>query len=290
MKKIMIGCPISIKRDWCLPFYLQCLDELDYPKENLHVSFLYNYPEDKGPDRTLEILEDFESENFDKYRKIETKVAKTNYEDWRIPTRSFDFFAAIRNEWLKMADKKDQYYMNIDSDILFKPHTLNELLKWNKNVVSGLIQNPPLSDGSPGFNVMAKMEGMYHRNGDNMYTHLPIRTIRINGIWKFDQGLYKLIEPPIVGVAGAMILFSKKIIDEGVKFGYHTQGEDIYFCEEVRKKGYEVYTDCTLYGEHLLSPDQLEDILGDKVPPGYILRPPAHNLVNRNIQTKIEFE
>jgi hypothetical protein len=282
---VMIGCPISNNRGWIALHYLQHLYAIDYPKKKMDMAFLYNYPSDadKGSvDDTRCILENFRDDFGSEYRSFQIREATTNYEDSRTPGRNFTLFTEIRNRWLEMRNSKDDYIFSIDSDILLpltqnqssntttqgqpSSNILRRLIDWDKPIVSALIYNG-LTQGTTGdqaFNFMVKTTEK-HADGSYRYLHRPAAVLENDAVWKRDGEppyIWRLTDLPRVDMTGAAMLIRKDVLDSGVVFGYHVQGEDIYFCEQAISKGFGVYLDFTQNLNHFMNPGQLNQYLG----------------------------
>ena len=273
---IQLGCPIQSKRDWIIPYYLKHLTNLQYPKKKLHITFLYNHPTDEEDNQNaLRILTDWQDEFSDKYADINIWEAETNYHDGRVHGRFFSFFADIRNLWLTMRNKEDTRTFSVDSDILLPPHTLKQLLSWDKDIVSALIYNGPIPEsGQPAYNFMAKTN-FTHSNGDKIYIHMSPGVLEANSEWTYqpENNTYKLTMIPEVPMTGACFLIKKEVLDAGVQFGYHVQGEDIIFCEDALSKGFKIYSDFTIIPPHVMNPGELQRML--QLEPGVVIKKPA---------------
>jgi hypothetical protein len=273
--QIQIGCPVQANRDWILPYYLHNLTQLTYPKKKLHPTFFYNKPKDEPETAALRILKEWIKEYKDKYADISLWEAETNYQDGRVHGRFFSFFADIRNHWLTMRNEEDTHTFSVDSDILIPPHTLKQLLQWDKDIVSALIYNGPIPEtGAPAYNFMAKTN-FKHSNGDKIYVHMSPGVLEANSEWTYQpqDNTYKLTELPEVPMTGACFLIRKEVLDAGVQFGYHVQGEDIIFCEQATQHGYKLYTDFTLIPPHIMNPNELQRMLN--LEPGVVVKKPA---------------
>lgn len=168
---IMIGCPLSTGRSYVLNDYLNHIHELEYPKGNIHIAFLFNYPHSKGevavPHTTINqqptsnredevkkirnILRNFKNKTKKEYRKISIHEYEGNYEDRHIQGRRalgrwMDYFAAIRNKWIQMRTPTDDYLFSVDSDILVPRDSLKRLLEHNVDIISLLLANGPIQD------------------------------------------------------------------------------------------------------------------------------------------------
>ena len=224
--KIMIGSPLQ-NRESCLVSYLENIRNLNYPKEKIHLAFLLN----NSHDNSYEILKTFRKEYLKYYRKIsiwDVTGLNNDYQDFRAPGRDYKCIADARNLWLSILDSESQYLFSVDSDILVEPETLNKLLSRQKDICSALVWNN-------------------HSGPTNLYNIL-----RWNG-----RRYYKVIEHDFEGdlieveITGACYLIRRRVIDSGVRYSYHTHGEDFGFCIQAKDKGFKLFCDTTQRPYHI---------------------------------------
>jgi glycosyltransferase involved in cell wall biosynthesis len=216
----MVGCPLQ-NREKVIFRYLDSIENLDYPKEEIHLAFLVNC----STDRTLTILEDFKFLNEDKYNQISIReYNELDYVDNLHNRGDFSNFATLRNRWLNMRQPNDTHIFSVDSDVLLPSHALRQLLVNDKDVCSTLVD-----------------VGREHYNTFN---------------WDNKMKLYKRCVPPMrnlnqIDVTCAVLLAKKEVFDAGVKWGASKQGEDIYFCEKAKENGFEIWNDGSIECIHL---------------------------------------
>lgn len=221
---VMIGCPIR-NRGWIAEKYLACIYNLNYPKTKIHLCFIVN----DSTDNTLNILREFKKSKEEEYAGIDIVIKNFNQiPDARITTtrqKIYSSLAELRNILLEKVHGND-YLFSVDSDILFEPDTLNKLLMHRKDIVSAQIWN----DSSNTFpNVMIRKDSSFRH-----YLEFPR-----DSIFKCD-------------VTGAIYLISREVINAGVKYKYHHQGEDIAFCLSAQEKGFELWCDPTIKCRHIM--------------------------------------
>jgi hypothetical protein len=86
---------------------------------------------------------------------------------------------------------------------------------------------------------------------------------------------YHISKPARVDVTGANYLFKREVYDAGVRYGFHSQGEDVYWCERAQEAGFELYCDATLRPQHILNSMDMNKIL--KLPPGVSVEMPRRD-------------
>lgn len=330
--EVMIGCPIGIGRSYVLSEYLNHIYNLDYPKKKIHIAILFNYPK-KGEqlavphstinqpptqgdevDKIREILSAFKRKVGGKYRKVTITEYTGNYEDRTIQGRRalgrwMEYFAEIRNHWISLRTKEDQYVYSVDSDILIPKDSLKRLLEHNVDIVSLLLANGPINDpfispnridnflhpynvvypgvnphfisrsnmsGRMAFNVMMRYPSKV-THGKNKYDYINYRhadpaELHVREIQNYDKTIYNehLRNIPDLGpwtvptryghltevdMTGAAYLIDCRVLDAGVMYGYHHQGEDCYFSCMSQDMGFKLYCDYTIKADHIMSED-----------------------------------
>lgn len=128
--------------------------------------------------------------------------------------------AILRNRLIKEFLQSDcDYLFSVDTDVIIPKGSLKRLIDNDKDIVSMVIRNHP---SFMAHNIMV--------NG----RHLPL----------IPEGLIP------VDVTGAVYLIKRRVIEAGVRYDYHVQGEDVAFCEKAKKLGFEIYCDTRLKPIH----------------------------------------
>ncbi|MET3209908.1 UNVERIFIED_CONTAM: cellulose synthase/poly-beta-1,6-N-acetylglucosamine synthase-like glycosyltransferase [Paenibacillus sp. PvR008] len=244
---VTIAAPIR-NRAWILPSYLQHILDIDYPKAKMELLFVVNDSEDIS----LDILNSFKKENKHTYKNIRIDVYNRN-----APVDKRDL--NVRNNYIYthlsklrnyiMSKTKTDHLMFIDTDILVQPDIINNLLKHKRDIVSGLIWNGYISNPDKPYlfpNIMKiNTKGYFEHIVNNQVKNAPFLPSSV------------LIQ---VDLTGAIIMLSRKVY-KSVKYGFHPQGEDAYFCKMAQDKGFELYCDLGVFSHHIMSQDYLERYL-----------------------------
>jgi hypothetical protein len=288
-KKIMIGCPVNHQRDWVFPGYLKHIANLQYPKHKLHPCFLLNYYEEEQIERIKTYLDRFKEEEGDKLGGFTVHEAQVdeNYKDGRIYGRRFSLFVKLRNLWLDMLPNDCTHLFSIDSDILIPPESVIKLMGWidrnDYDAVAALVYNGPTQDGTnmQAFNFMTQTGDTHPDKGQNIYVHRNPGMLDSMCGWEatplqglaYGQQVYGLTSLSEVQMTGACYLFKRSLVDSGVRYGVHFQGEDVYWSEKARKKGFSLFLDQTLQPYHAMN--EMEYAQRINLPPGFRLSRPA---------------
>jgi hypothetical protein len=135
---------LARNKDHVLPFYLKCIEELDYPKEKIDVYVFTN----DNQDDTVSVLANWVKKMDGKYRSIEFSIGHFDALDndnslphgWRNNPLRLDKMAVIRQKSLQKAvEKQSEYYFVADCDNFVLPHTLKDLLTCRKPIVSPML-------------------------------------------------------------------------------------------------------------------------------------------------------
>jgi len=210
---IMVGCPIH-NRERFVSRYIASLLQLDFDLKQLRVVFLVN----NCTDNTMRHL---------KYYK---KLIGANFNSFEVheyvgaPEKGLDFanYADIRNQWLNLWTG-EEYIFSIDSDVFVEPDTLSKLISHDVDICSALIHNAPPE--YMAYNII-------NRDG-NVF----VRPTKLENFMEID-------------ITGAVYLIKDEVIRTGVHYGPHPAGEDVYFCDMAKERGFRVFCDTTIRPEH----------------------------------------
>jgi cellulose synthase/poly-beta-1,6-N-acetylglucosamine synthase-like glycosyltransferase len=225
--KIMMGCPVQ-NRALIIAEHFMHIGTGEVELLDVDVVYLVN----NSQDNTLKILEFLESETSDQFNSFKViNDEDFDYADRRTSERDYHRIAEIKNKWLSYRKKRNDYVWLVDSDVLTPKNALSRLLSHNKDIVAGKVLNNILAGGKEWYNAF-RVEG--------------------NVMDTVEDG-EELIE---VDITGACCLYSKEVLDAGVKFGYNHNGEDVALCLQAQKKGFKIYWDPLVQCKHFK-----EDIL-----------------------------
>jgi len=207
LPKILITSLIH-NRDWVLPEFVKCLDNINYPKDKIQYCFIVN----NNTDKSVDMLKEWNS----KCNIIEYNFANTSTGEHKWDGNLIYHMAVMRNKTLSVAKGLEVDYMvNIDSDILFPPNTIKHLINCDKRIISPVF--------FAGWNSEKKLPQVWDRGGYD----LSENTLNI---LKNKKCILK------VGGLGAFTCIHKSVWEKGVHYGrvYNLPsdmfGEDRDFC------------------------------------------------------------
>ena len=221
--KVLIAAPVR-DRAWVLPEYLKAIENLIFDG-NIQYYFLIN----DSTDNSKQILEDFQQ------RKNNCVIEEINYntpKDERNGVRSAHTFytlANLRNHILEYFLSTDcDILYSIDTDVIVKPESLQELIKIDADITSTFIFNTKVQKWNRG-NVLIGIDKIKH----------------------IDAALRE--EVFNCSVTGAVYIIKRKVIEAGCKYAWHRLGEDIPFCLGAINKGFIIKCTKRKLAEHYMS-------------------------------------
>ncbi|MFA5313454.1 MAG: hypothetical protein WC375_09105 [Methanomassiliicoccales archaeon] len=222
--EIMVGCPIQ-NRDGLVKKYLTYLLMLDYPVEKIRAVFYVN----NSTDKTEQILREFKDHYGGWFGSFEIYSENNSgyVDDYWKQSRNYSAFAEVRNKWLSYLED-EKYILSVDSDIMIPRRGLKALLSHNKDICSLLVKNTPYSH-----NIMKYKKGV------------PKSIPELDKNQKSNFG--ELLE---VDITGACYLINREVIDSGTRYGFDKRGEDVYFCDEAKRRGFKLYCDTGVKAKH----------------------------------------
>lgn len=249
-KTILISCPVR-DRSWILPEYLDHICSLDYPKDRISILWVVN----QSTDNSEEILKKFKRMHQHEYLSIQIKrfvgnkkVPKDERKSMIRNSFIYNHLAEVRNYIFDSIGYHD-YLFSCDSDILVKPNTLKKLLSHNENCMSGLIYNGFLNSQTEPW----RYPNILRRTHDGKFEH--IANTYVKNAPSLNESKVKE-----VGATGALVLMSREVC-QNTRYGFHHQGEDIYWSNDCYHKGYKLYCDYSAYAFHAMNKDLLQQYI-----------------------------
>lgn len=222
----MIGSVVR-NRAWILQRHINAIKEQDVDFETCYVL-------NDSTDESEEIL----LKNGFSVVHHDLGKFKTESHSRGIGGYSFANLAEVRNVLLKkFLESNSEYLLSIDSDIIIPKDSIKQLIDSNLDICSMIIKNHPTLEA---YNIMVQILGH-----PGMYRH-----VRVIG-----EGYVP------VDITGAVYIIKREVIEKGVEYGFHNQGEDIYFCERAKELGYKIFCDTRLKPIHCYSEDGTQDLV-----------------------------
>lgn len=184
LEPIVFVTILAKQKEIVLPYWLECLYALDYPKDRIVLYVRSN----NNTDATETILRGWIEEHGKEYRAVyalyddvDEEVEKYDVHEWN--EERFSVLAEIRQASIEMAQSVEaDYYFVCDVDNFLLPHTLRSLVSWGVGVVSPMLVYAYTDAEEPHREFYSNYHNVVTSNGyfqDNeMYWKILAREIR----------------------------------------------------------------------------------------------------------------
>jgi len=229
MVKIAIGCIVR-NRAWILPEYLTALAAIEFADKE------FIFLENDSTDDTLRLIDQFMHREISRGNQVwlglDYRLNPPGHRRSEYGLNSYERLASLRNLLLYMFQHTSaDYLLSIDSDIIVPPDIVTKLLPLASEgaIVAAAIANIPggKPDGRTPGNFMIESAGLL--------VHPPE---------------YPLTGTMDVTVTGAVCLMPRDIINAGVRYGPHPQGEDVPFCLSASRAGCRIMVNFDVVCDH----------------------------------------
>ena len=154
---------LAKQKERVLPFYLTCIDALDYPKDRIVLHVRTN----NNSDATTAILQSWLERVAHQYAKVEfdssnvaDRVEQFGVHEWNA-TR-FRVLAKIRKESMQSALRNDcEFYFVVDTDNFIQPHTLKSLINSRLPIVAPLLRHENQSERYSNYHERVDARGYF---------------------------------------------------------------------------------------------------------------------------------
>jgi glycosyltransferase involved in cell wall biosynthesis len=244
--KVAITTPI--KNDaYILPYFLGCLLEIDFPREDLHLCFI----DDASTDGTTEILKTFKRKHGKRFGRVTIQYRKEAFapaatdRHFGNQAAGFAHLADLRNALLDLARASGaDYQLSIDADTLVAPSLLTDLLQFKKPYLAPLVIT---QCRHPQRYPLTAQEHLNHRgNAFQWEAH-----------WWHHVRRYALETLYPVAVATGCYLIDRATMESGVRYAPSPHGEDVAYCLALEAAGIPRYWWTGVRTVHCKEPETL---------------------------------
>jgi hypothetical protein len=205
-----------------LPYYLQCIDKIDYDKRLITVYINTN----NNSDDTEEVLLEWAEKHKDEYNHIlfETHEVEELAQENTLPhewtTQRLRVLGAIRNRSLDIAEAFEcDYYFVVDCDNFITPITLKHLILQRKPIIAPMLMSIPFIG--------------------NDYSNF-FCSVDKNGYYAYDESYWDIWKRDIVGTFEVPLVHCTYLIDRNYinKLTYDdgsNQHEFVIFARSARR-------------------------------------------------------
>jgi len=217
--KVLVGCPVSDYHEYCTDEYLKAVKTLSYT----------NYD--------ILLVDNSKDDGFFNSIKDEVPVIRTEYNE-NVYERIINSRNILRQKALEGAY---DYFFSLEQDVIPPRNVIERLLIYKEDITTGLYFKPWDEENSKE---PVAMIWVKHRSEPNKV--VPVRGNILNG--------NNLVRVDFCGLG--CILISKKVLEK-IKFRYDPSDcigtDDIFFCKDAAKHGFNIYADTAVKCKHLLS-------------------------------------
>jgi GT2 family glycosyltransferase len=217
--KVLVGCPTSYHKDYCLREYAIGLKKLTYPKKEI-----------------LIVENSKKDEYFNLIKTYDLSVIKGPWFEGAIQ-RIITSRNLIRK---KVLDEGYDYFLSLEQDVIPPEDIIQKMLRHGKEVVTGVyFANNKMPDGS------IKLIPLVYKLIDPELQSM--RPLEKEELWD-DPGLY-----PVVSAGLGCVLIHRSVLEQ-IEFRSENQNfDDRFFFIDCFNKKIEVFADTTIKCKHLIS-------------------------------------
>lgn len=234
--KILLGGPVSDHHDYCFDDFVNSIKSLSYP--NFDVLLVDNSKDDVF---------------FNKISKIFPTV-KIPYNE-SIKVRLTDSRNLVRK---KVIDGGYDYLFCLDQDVVPPKDILEKLVSHAQNIVTGIYFNTftklnPITMKTE----TRKLPILWVKNNQDSTSAVPVRMDVIN------SGAFIKIH-----MCGTGCILIHRDVLEKINFRcerYKEGVDDVFFCQDALKLGFDIYADCRVICDHLVDKRTMQWGEGDLI-------------------------
>ncbi|MBI4154891.1 glycosyltransferase family 2 protein [Candidatus Woesearchaeota archaeon] len=222
--KILIGCPTSEHKAYCLNEYLEGLKNLTY--KNADFIIVDNSKTDEYLNKIKNLIKDFKN-----LRLIKDSEWFEGAKDRIVHSRNL-----IRNIALK---ENYDYFLSLEQDVIPPKDVVERLLKYKKDLISGVVFCDLIINGQLTYKPMLWITAGKDFNRKELMRYLEPYEVE-------DEKLLELRSTSL-----SCLLISKKVLNK-IKFRYTTGFDDVELCNDAIKEGFKIYVDTSIKCKHLI--------------------------------------
>lgn len=250
LKPLTVTTPFFNNSDFELTEYFKMFDRLTYPRDRVNLVFLDNMSSEsfysKLKKQVDSISSKFNTVKLFRYRRL----SGVDRDTARLKMNFINIFNRLREEALDL----DTDMVIIGSDCVIPPvglHRMNRLLYYNAGVggmLSIVCSGSQVHQGELYINTPLVTAFYYIPTGTGLRS-LSDERCNYPNILALPKTMIKRIIP--VDAVGTGFSVISRDVAKSIPFTYVDEyGEDVYYCIEARRKGYNVLLDSTFY-DHL---------------------------------------
>jgi GT2 family glycosyltransferase len=261
-KKVLIGSPVH-QKPAILREFLTSLEALQVSG----YTAAYMFMDDNGEEESSSLLTDFQERHPQTLIVKSPSVAAYQRDDYTHHWREELIWkvAMMKDQMLRHAlDHGYEHIFLADSDLVLHPHTLNNLIRTEKEIISNIFWTrwQPETIEMP----QVWLQDEYSMNVKNPNQPASNSEVALQMFEFFAKlrmpGVYE------VGGLGACTLISRKALQAGVRYerikNLSFWGEDRHFCIRAAALGFSLYVDTHYPAYHIYRDSDLEGVVAFK--------------------------
>ena len=245
-QRVLVGCPVYDGMEYCFDEFLNSIKSFDY--SNYDILLVENSRDKKF---------------YNKIKKIDgIRVIYKNMKEEKNMRR----LVRARNKILDYFLERDyDYLLMMDADVIAPPNIIKELIKQNKDIISGLYFNYFFENGREVVGPIAwesinEAEFEWLKNNNRLPYGCKVKEdvkLQLSAKKYMSNLIYEVIMPS----AGCMLI-KKEVLRKGARYGIlqiseitnkrGTSGDDVYFMREAFRRGFRAYCHTGIKCRHLI--------------------------------------
>ena len=222
--KVLIGCPTSDYKSYCLNEYIEGLKNITFK----NADFI--------------IIDNSKKEDYIIKIKALTKDLK-NFRVLKDPNwfeGAKDRIIHSRNLIREIALKENyDYFLSLEQDVIPPKDVVEKLLSYKKDIISGVVFCDLIINGELTYKPMLWIKAGKDQNGKELMRYLEPYEVE-------EESLLELRSTSL-----SCLLLSRNILEK-IKFRYTTGFDDVELCNDAKDLGFKIYVDCSVKCKHLI--------------------------------------
>ncbi len=223
MVKVLIGCPTSEHKDYCLKEYLDALKSLTFN------------------DADFIIVDNSKTDDYlNKIKELSNGIDIRVLKDIEWFEGAKDRIIHSRNLIREIALKENyDFFLSLEQDVISPKDVVERLLKHEKDIISGVVFCDLIINGELTYKPMLWVPAGKDANGKELMRYLE----------PYEVEEEKLLE--LRSASLSCLLLSKKILEK-IKFRYTVGFDDVELCNDAKDLGFKIYVDTSIKCKHLI--------------------------------------
>lgn len=221
--KILIGCPTSDYKSYCLNEYIEGLKNITFKADFIIVD---NSKTDDYINKIKEL-----TKNLKNFKVIKDPEWFEGAKDRIINSRNLIREVALKENY--------DYFLSLEQDVIPPNDVVERLLKHKKDIISGVVFCDLIINNQLTYKPMLWIKAGKDQNGKELMRYLEPYEVE-------EENLMELRSTSL-----SCLLLSKKILEK-IKFRYTTGFDDVELCNDAIGLGFKIYVDTSIKCKHLI--------------------------------------